>query len=332
MMAYPEILAAFPELRVLVVGDVCLDRWCRYDPALADPSRETGIPRVGVVSTEVTPGAAGTVANNVAALGAHVAVLGLLGTDGYGYELGRALEARGIESHLLVRAGGVSTFTYTKLINCQTGREDLPRIDFVNTRPLPDELDRELVSRLEKAAPNYDVILVSDQAETDAGGVVTPAMRAALGRIAAAYPQILIWVDSRMRTEHFRGVILKPNRFEATAACKRAFGRIDFLELRRLTESPLLVITRGAKGAQLFGADIPTLVPAKRVENPVDICGAGDSFSAGAALTLKVTGDPVSAARFGNLVASITIMKKGTGTASPDEVLATVGWATDKHG
>ena len=57
-------------LRALVVGDVCLDRWCRYDPALAEPSRETGIPRIGVVATEVTPGAAGTVANNLAALGA----------------------------------------------------------------------------------------------------------------------------------------------------------------------------------------------------------------------------------------------------------------------
>ena len=55
---------------MLVVGDVCLDRWCTYDPSLAEPSRETGIPRIGVVSTEVTPGAAGTVANNLAALGA----------------------------------------------------------------------------------------------------------------------------------------------------------------------------------------------------------------------------------------------------------------------
>ena len=58
------------------------------------------------------------------------------------------------------------------------------------------------------------------------------------------------------------------------------------------------------------------------VANPVDICGAGDSFSAGAAMALVVTGDPLQAARFGNLVAGITIMKKGTGTAVPEEVLA----------
>src|SRR5262245_9726089 len=90
-MTTGEILSVFPRLRALVVGDVCLDRWCRYDPDLGDPSRETGIPRVGVVSTEVTPGAAGTVANNLAALGAQVSVLGAVGVDGFGFELERAL-------------------------------------------------------------------------------------------------------------------------------------------------------------------------------------------------------------------------------------------------
>jgi sugar/nucleoside kinase (ribokinase family) len=59
-----------------------------------------------------------------------------------------------------------------------------------------------------------------------------------------------------------------------------------------------------------------------RVENPVDICGAGDSFSAGAALALRAGASPAEAALFGHLVASVTIMKPGTGTASPGEVLA----------
>src|SRR5690349_7795714 len=106
-MTTAEILAEFPKLRVLVVGDVCLDRWCRYDPALAEPSRETAIPRIGVIATEVTPGAAGTVANNVAALGARVSVLGVIGCDGFGHELSEALNARGIASDLLVRSAQV---------------------------------------------------------------------------------------------------------------------------------------------------------------------------------------------------------------------------------
>ena len=96
-MTVPEILAALPALSALVVGDICLDRWCTYDPATAEPSRETGIPRIGVVRTEVTPGAGGTVANNLAALGVgRVAVLGAVGDDGFGFELRRALEARRI--------------------------------------------------------------------------------------------------------------------------------------------------------------------------------------------------------------------------------------------
>ncbi len=315
------ILAAFPRLRVLVVGDVCLDRWCTYDPELAEPSRETGIPRTAVVSTEVTPGAAGTIAGNVAALGAQVGVLGLVGRDGFGHELSRALDARGIASQLLVWSAKIATFTYTKLLNARTGQEDLPRVDFINTRPVPEDLEDEVVRRLEEAAPEYDAILVADQAETEHGGVVTPAVREALARLAEAPSRPLIWVDSRLRAEHFRRVIVKPNRQEAEAAALRAVGRVDYPELRRRMEAPLLVITHGAEGALLLDEAGERWVRTRPIEHPVDICGAGDSYSAGAALALKVTGDPVAAARFGNLVASITIMKKGTGTASPEEVL-----------
>ena len=317
------ILARIRKLRVLIAGDVCLDRWCRYDPALSQPSRETGIPRLAVVATEVTAGAAGTVANNVAALGAaRVDVLGLMGDDGFGYELERALRARGIGTNLLLRAAGASTFTYTKLLNGETGEEDRPRVDFINARPPAAEWDLELVARLETAAPAYDAILVSDQAETAQGGVVTAAMRDAIRRVAAALPQTLVWVDSRVRAEHFRGVIVKPNREEAEAASMRALGRVDFAALRRHLEAPLLVVTHGGQGAELVDERGSHWAPAVTIARPVDICGAGDSFSAGAALALRVTGDAPAAAAFGNLVASITIMKKGTGTASPEEVLA----------
>jgi sugar/nucleoside kinase (ribokinase family) len=87
----------------------------------------------------------------------------------------------------------------------------------------------------------------------------------------------------------------------------------------------MLIVTNGAQGAEVFDSDGQTVVAGRAVERPVDICGAGDSFSAGGAMTLAVTGSGVEAARFGNLVASITIMKKGTGTASPAEVLAASG-------
>jgi rfaE bifunctional protein kinase chain/domain len=311
-----EILAGFPRLRALVVGDVCLDRWSRYDPKQSEPSRETGIPRVGVVLTDCTPGAAGTVAANLGALGCgHVAVLGVAGEDGFAWELDCALRARRIDTTWLLRSSAVSTFTYTKLLNIETGIEDRPRVDFINMQPLPDEMDEKLVSTLHQIAGDFDVILVSDQAETG-GGVVTSRMRDALSGLGK-----LVWVDSRKRCELFRNVILKPNREEADAASLRACGRVDYAALRQHTRAKLLVITYGPEGAQVVDDSGETWVPTRANQNPVDICGAGDSFSAGAALALAVTGSAVEAARFGNLVASVTIMKKGTGTASPDELI-----------
>ena len=319
-MTNAELLEKFRSLRVLVAGDVCLDRWCRYDPKEAEPSRETGLPRVGVVSTVVTAGAAGTIANNLTALGAgKVGVLGVVGDDGSGWELERALAAQGIATDLLIRSNEVPTFTYTKLINNATGDEDLPRIDFIHTREISKELEARLVATLERVAGDFDVIIVSDQAETAAGGVVTAAMRTALEPIAKTK---IVWVDSRVRPEHFRGVILKPNQDETEAACRRAFGVVDFQRLRAHTKAPFLIVTRGAEGAMVFDERASELVPTQASGKPVDICGAGDSFSAGASMTLAATGSGIEAARFGNLVASITIMKKGTGTASPEEILA----------
>ncbi|MCX6636389.1 MAG: PfkB family carbohydrate kinase [Acidobacteria bacterium] len=261
-MTVPEILAALPTLSALVVGDICLDRWCTYDPATAEPSRETGIPRIGVVRTEVSPGAGGTVANNLAALGVgRVAVLGAVGDDGFGFELRRALEARRIRAEHLVTVPDLQTFTYTKVINAATGVEDHPRLDFISTRPLARDVEQRIAADLGTLASRFDAILVADQAETDQGGVVTPTVREAI------------------------------------------------------------VVTHGGDGALLLTGDGEQWVKTRKVVKPVDICGAGDSFSAGAAMTLAAGGSPAQAARFGNLVASITIMKKGTGTASPKEVL-----------
>ncbi len=322
-MTTAEILAAFPRLSALVVGDICLDRWCAYDPAAAEPSRETGIPRIGVVGSEVTPGGGGTVANNLAALGAgRVAVLGAVGEDGCGFELKRALAARGIEPGLLATVAGLQTFTYTKVINHASGVEDQPRLDFISTRPLAPEAEHDIVEAFRSAAAGFDLILVSDQAETSHGGVVTPALRAAISEAASRFPAKVVWVDSRKRAELFRGVIVKPNQEEAEAACSRLFGHTDYQALRRHVGGRFLLVTHGGEGALLVEESGETWVRARRVDQPVDICGAGDSFSAGAALALAVTRSPAEAARFGNLVASITIMKKGTGTASPAEVLA----------
>ena len=321
-MKISEIVARRPRLSVLIVGDICLDRWCFYDPAEAEPSRETGLPRIGVTTTEVTPGAGGTIANNLAAMGVgRIAVLGAIGEDGFGHELRRALATRGISSDYLISAPGIQTFTYTKLLNLDSGDEDRPRVDFINNRPLEAAVERQLLDHLQNAADTHDIVLVSDQAETSRGGVVTPALRELLAELAPAYPDKLFIADSRARIDQFRRLILKPNRQEAQAASEKLFGRLDYAALLRHCETKLLAVTHGGNGVLLVSEHGERWVPTRKVEKPVDICGAGDSFCAGFAVALKATGSPVQAAEFGNLVASVTIMKKGTGTASLQELL-----------
>jgi rfaE bifunctional protein kinase chain/domain len=323
-MSTAEILSAFPRLKALVIGDICLDRWCTYDPAISEPSYETGIPRLGVVSTEVTPGGGGTVANNLAALGAgQVEVIGVRGNDGSGFELEQALTARGIAAGLMVKVQDWQTFTYTKLLNATTGEEDQPRVDFISTRSLPTEAEQDLIENVLSAVPLFDVIIVADQAETSSGGVVTTAVRDSLTRLAGKFPQKVFLADSRKRVHLFRKVMLKPNRDEAEAASQSLFGRVDFPALRRRLEAKVLIVTHGPKGALVIQDEEEAWADTRAVEKPVDICGAGDSFAAACALSLAATGDPVTAARLGNLAASVTIMKRGTGTASPEEILKT---------
>jgi rfaE bifunctional protein kinase chain/domain len=319
-----EILNAARNLSALVVGDICLDRWCEYDPRLAEPSAETGIPRIAVVSYRSTAGAGGTVANNLAALGLRqVYVLGWAGRDAHGDELMTALGRAGVEPELMIRSSAVHTFTYTKLINRETGVEDQPRVDYVNVCDPAEELNLEIAARLKRHAEEFDLILVSDQAETEAGGVVSGRVREALAQAAAESPGKVFWVDSRRRIELFRQVTIKANEEEMQAACRRIGAPGDFDALRRHALAPFAFVTMGARGAAVFASsrrDVPA-----PVVDPVDICGAGDAFSAGAAAALAVTGDPYEAAWFGNLAASVAIRQRGTGAADAESILAEAG-------
>jgi len=225
----------------------------------------------------------------------------------------------------LVRSDKAPTFTYTKLINAVTHVEDLPRVDSINTQPLPPAVEQEVIEYLREFAASFDVIFVSDQADTRRGGVVTPAVRAMLEELAQSDPKKIMWVDSRIRVERFRHMILKPNESEATAASIGLFGEVDYQRLRSHANSKMVFVTKGSQGVVVVEDGGESLVPAFEVPNPVDVSGAGDSFSAGAALGLAITGSAIEAARFGNLVASITVKKRGAGTASPEEVLAAAG-------
>jgi len=331
-----QLLNHFPNLKILVVGDFFLDKYLELDRRLSETSLETGLEAYQVVNVRCSPGAAGTVVNNLRALGAQVVALGVIGDDGEGYELKRALTAQGVDIEPLMEVPGRFTPTYTKpMMREADGRlHELNRLDIKNRRPLPDELQAQLVERLHALAPTVQGIVVADQVPEAECGVVTGRVRSALVALGRSRPRQIIAVDSRRRIGLFRHVILKPNAREALQAVgsrsqegsdgpaspERAAVEAAGVALFRRTGRPVF-ITIGAEGILVFTQEGVQHVPAPPVTGPVDIVGAGDSVMAGVVAALCSGATPGEAALLGNLVASVTIRQLGTtGTASPEQV------------
>ncbi|MHB1318862.1 MAG: bifunctional heptose 7-phosphate kinase/heptose 1-phosphate adenyltransferase [Anaerolineae bacterium] len=327
------LLARFSNQRILVLGDYFLDRYLILDPALAEISLETGRTAHQVVAIRNSPGAAGTVTNNLCALGVNVTALGILGEDGMGYELLRAMQANGVDTSPMIRSPERFTPSYTKPMEVQpdgTERET-ERQDIKNRSATPEHLERRLIGALEALAAQVDGIIVADQVPEEGCGVVTPAVRAAMDRLAEAMPEKIVAVDSRVRIGLYRHQILKPNEREAWAALhgapREAPPTLDEsaecgLALHGRTGRPVF-LTIGERGVLAIADGEATHVPAPAVPGPIDIVGAGDSAMAAIASALCAGATPAEAASIANLVASITIQQLGTtGTATREQVLA----------
>ena len=130
---------------------------------------------------------------------------------------------------------------------------------------------------------------------------MTPVVRDLLRELALAHPDKIFFADSRARVQHFRNVIVKPNQQEGEAACRSLFGRVDYPALRRHMEAGLLMVTHSGEGVLVVDGGGEHWVRTRPMASPVDICGAGDSFSAGAALALAAGATAVEAAQFGKL-------------------------------
>lgn len=320
-----NILGRLFYLNVGVVGDLFLDRYLDLDAALTEPSLETGLDAYQVVRVRSCPGAAGTVINNLSALGvARILPLAVLGDDGEGFELRQALAAlRGVDQQHLFTTPERRTPTYTKPMLSRPGEtpRELNRFDIKNRTPLPTELEDKLLRSLDELWRQANVLVVLDQVSEVDCGVVTRRVRQRLAELAALEPHKFVLADSRERIGEFRQVCVKPNERE----CRQALGLaddapLDVAELARRTGRPVFC-TRGDAGILVVDPPQRHTVPAYSVSGPIDIVGAGDATSAGIVCARAAGASLTEAAAFGCLVASITIQQIGTtGTATPSHV------------
>ncbi len=157
---FHAVTSRYPALRVAVVGDFFLDRYLHIDPARDEVSIETGLTVYNVVDVRPQPGAAGTIVNNLVALGiGEVHVVGFCGDDGEGYELRRALAARsGVNLEHFLTASSRRTPVYCKPMVLEADRppRELNRLDSKNWTTTPENLQRDLAERVRVLAGRVD--------------------------------------------------------------------------------------------------------------------------------------------------------------------------------
>jgi len=291
---------------------------------------ETGLVAHQVIEVRCQPGAAGTITNNLSALGVGTLLaFGYVGDDGLGWELRRGLRATRVDDRHLLAAADRFTPTYTKpLSRAADGTvTELNRLDIKNCRPTPPALADRVLAEVAGALARLDALIVLDQVQERNHGVVTDRAREALARWSAAHPTLPILGDSRAHLAAYQAIGVKCNQHEAAAALDLpdAAGAAELLAVARrlaVRQGRPVFITLGGDGAVAADATGAWHVPGIAVAGPVDIVGAGDSFTAGAAATLGAGGSAVEAAHVGCLVAAITVQALGTtGTATPQQDL-----------
>ena len=327
---FNELTKRYADLRIVVVGDFCLDRYLDVDPAREETSIETGLPVHNVTGVRSQPGAAGTILNNLVALGVGTVIpVGFCGEDGEGWELLRALRCiRGVDLGSFVQTGQRRTFTYTKPLIHEPDRppRELSRLDLKNWTPTPTQVEEKITAALLALAGEADAVIVMDQVDNAETGVVTDRVRNVLREIAATHPTLPILADCRRGLHGWPPCIWKMNARElsvldgvlesnqpavldATARLARANGCPVFVTLAE----------RGICGADSTGN--ATHVPAPPIRGEIDIVGAGDSVSANLATALAAGADVREAMELAMAAASIVVHQVGTtGTASVNEM------------
>src|SRR5262249_44297996 len=174
---FHSLAKGYAGLRIAVLGDFCLDRYLEIDPDKKEFSIETGLPVHNVVNVRAQPGGAGTILNNLCALGVGtIFPIGFAGEDGEGFELCRALEAKpGVRLDHFARTAERRTFTYCKPLVVAPGKSpvELNRLDSKNWTTTPDSLQDLISTHLEKITPSLDAVIVLDQVDLPETGVVT---------------------------------------------------------------------------------------------------------------------------------------------------------------
>lgn len=301
---------AISNSRVLVVGDVMLDRYWFGDVSRISP--EAPVPVVKVSRSEERLGGAANVARNVAALGARCTLLSVVGRDEAGKTLRSMLHAESIDASLH-EDGTVATTIKLRVIGRQ---QQLLRIDF-ETQPSHEVLAAKL-EEFERLVKDCDVVVLSDYGK---GGLLHISRMIETAR--KLDKRVLVDPKGDDYERYAGATLLTPNRSEFREVAGSWKSEEDFegraQRLRQELKLEALLVTRSEEGMSLFRQSRVEHVEAEARE-VYDVSGAGDTVIATLAVALAAGGDYLEAMQLANKAGGIVVGKLGTAVVTPKEL------------
>lgn len=304
-------LPDFSAARVLVVGDIMLDRYWTGPTRRISP--EAPVPVVKVEKNEERPGGAANVALNVAALGGHTKLIGFVGQDEAADSLEQLLAKQKVAVDF-VRDASFPTITKLRILS---GHQQLIRLDFEDSFAAADAAP--LLEKLDQALPDFDVLILSDYAK---GGLAAVKEMIALAR----KHNVPVMIDPKGTSfEKYRGAtLIKPNMIEFETIVGKVKDEADLVEkaqnLMHELELQALLVTRSEHGMLLVKNNGDVLTLRTQAKEVFDVTGAGDTVVASLATALSAGKSLEDACAIANNAAGVVVAKLGTSVVTPQEL------------
>lgn len=313
-----EILDRVHAVRVLVLGDVMLDRFVYGSVARVSP--EAPIPVLEVDRSVDSAGGAANVARNVAAIGASATLIGVTGNDIWAADLRNQLAASPtIDARLIVDSERPTT---VKTRYVADGQQML-RADRELRTSISEEVETRLLAQFKDSLLQADVVVLSDYAKGVLSDRVT---RRVIEAARAANKPVIVDPKARDLGKYAGATVLTPNRLELQAACGFECATDATVEsaARPLLEKGIcgaIVVTRGRDGMSVIGKNQPAVHLRTMARQVFDVSGAGDTVIAAMSLGMAAGAGIVSASTLANLAAGIVVGKLGTAVVTVSELI-----------
>lgn len=313
-----QITGQFSRVRILVLGDIMLDRYIRGSVERISP--EAPVPVVSAKDETVNLGGAANVAASVATLGARTLLVGLVGNDRFAGQFKKVLQDNGLDDKGLVIDPDRPTTVKTRIV---AGSQQVVRIDREITDEIGEKLVSEIMTGIEKELANVDGIIISDYGK----GVITRDLLSRLISLANKAGKFVAVDPKEVHFKNYRDVsVITPNHHEAgfisgkKIISEAILDRVGWDLLDELNLESLL-ITRGEKGMALFEKDRSrTDIPVEE-KTVYDVTGAGDTVIAVLTVAKTAGASMREAAFISNVAAGLAVGRFGTARITLDELV-----------